>query len=238
MQRERFLDLESEGWWLLERELDPALEERRRSLGQCWGWTDLQWYGDARKLEELYLFLEQTVPVLLRDLDDAVDVDRRKKWLDELIEKKQSAGGHETEEAAAPETPAPAAAARVGAASASPTKRVSAFAGVQPAEPEVGETETSPRVEELEEVEAELARLVDDIDESEAKELIESVDIDPVTLNEFVKDDAFLEGFDEEMARWDVDKLLEEVAAEGADAGSGDTGAAAEDEDNEQSEEN
>ena len=240
MQREQFLDVESEPWWLLERELDPALEERRRSLGQCWGWTDLQWYGDARKLEELYLFLEQTGPVLLRDLDDAVDVDRRKRWLDELIEKKQPAGGDETQEAAAPETPAPAAAARVGAAGAAPTKRVSAFARAQPAdqaEPEVGETGASPRVEELEEVEAELARLVDDIDESEAKELIESVDIDPVTLNEFVKDDAFLEGFDEEMARWDVDKLLEEVAAEGADAGSGVTGTAEEDEDNEQSEE-
>ena len=96
-------------------ELDPALEERRRSLGQCRGWTDLQWYGDARKLEELYLFLEQTVPVLLRDLDDAVDVDRRKRWLDELIEKKQPAVGDETQEAAAPETP-PAAVARVGAA--------------------------------------------------------------------------------------------------------------------------
>ena len=86
-------------------------------------------------------------------------------------------------------------------------------------------------------MEAELARLVDDIDESEAKELIESVDIDPVTLNEFVKDDAFLEGFDEEMARWDVDKLLEEVAAEGADAGSGGTGTAEEDEDYEENEE-
>ena len=54
MRREQFLDLESEPWWLLERELDPALEERRRSLGQCWGWTDLQWYADPRKLEELY----------------------------------------------------------------------------------------------------------------------------------------------------------------------------------------
>ena len=118
MQREQFLDLESEPWWLLERELDPALEERRRSLGQCWGWTDVRWYADPRKLEELYLFLEQTVPDLLRDLDDAVDVDRRKKWLDELIEKKQPAVGAETQEAAAPEPPAPAAAAKVGAVGA------------------------------------------------------------------------------------------------------------------------
>ena len=128
LQREQFLDLETEPWWLLERELDPALEERRRSLGQCWGWTDLQWYAEVRNLEQLYLFLEQTLPDLLRDLDEAADVDRRKKWLDELIEKKQPAAGHETQEAAAAKRPAPPAAAKVGAAGAAPARKVSAFA--------------------------------------------------------------------------------------------------------------
>jgi hypothetical protein len=147
LQREQFLDLETEPWWLLERELDPALEERRRSLGQCWGWTDLQWYAEVRNLEQLYLFLEQTLPDLLRDLDEAADVDRRKKWLDELIEKKQPAAGHETQEAAAPKEPAPPAAAKVGAAGAAPARKVSAFARAKPAEqaePEAGETEISP----------------------------------------------------------------------------------------------
>ena len=70
----------------------------------------------------------QTLPDLLRDLDEAADVDRRKKWLDELIEKKQPAAGHETQEAAAPKEPAPPAAAKVGAAGAAPARKVSAFA--------------------------------------------------------------------------------------------------------------
>jgi hypothetical protein len=67
-----------------------------------------------------------------------------------------------------------------------------------------------------------LAHLVDDIDESEAKELIAETDLDPVKLAEFVKDESFLEGFEKEMAEWDVDKLLSEIEAGGDDAAEGD----------------
>jgi hypothetical protein len=67
-----------------------------------------------------------------------------------------------------------------------------------------------------------LAHLVDDIDESEAKQLIAETDLDPVKLAEFVKDESFLEGFEEEMAEWDVDKLLSEIEAGGDDVTEGD----------------
>ena len=71
---------------------------------------------------------------------------------------------------------------------------------------------------------AALAQLVDDIDESEAKELIAETDLDPVKLAEFVKDESFLEGFEQEMAEWDVDKLLSEIEVGGDDADEGDEG--------------
>ena len=69
---------------------------------------------------------------------------------------------------------------------------------------------------------ATLAHLVDDIDEGEAKELIAEADLDPVKLAEFVKDDSFLEGFEKEMAEWDVDKILSDIKAGGDDAAEGD----------------
>lgn len=69
---------------------------------------------------------------------------------------------------------------------------------------------------------AALAHLVDDIDEGEAKELIAEADLDPVKLAEFVKEDSFLEGFEKEMAEWDVDKLLSEIEAGGDEAPEGD----------------
>ncbi len=69
---------------------------------------------------------------------------------------------------------------------------------------------------------AALAQLVDDIDESEANELIAEADLDPVKLAEFVKDEAFLEGFEQEMAEWDVDKLLSEIESGRDDAAEGD----------------
>jgi hypothetical protein len=69
---------------------------------------------------------------------------------------------------------------------------------------------------------ATLAHLVDDIDEGEAKELIAEADLDPIKLAEFVKDDSFLEGFEKEMAEWDVDKILSEMKAGEDDAAEGD----------------
>ena len=92
-------------------------------------------------------------------------------------------------------------------------------AAMHPKEPEAA----APSVEEAAvEATAALAHLVDDIDESEAKELIAETDLDPVKLAEFVKDDSFLEGFEQEMAEWDVDKLLSEIEAGGDDPAEGD----------------
>jgi hypothetical protein len=86
---------------------------------------------------------------------------------------------------------------------------------MHPSEPTAG----PPSVEEAAaEATAALAHLVDDIDESEAKELVAEADLDPVTLAEFVKDESFLEGFEKEMAEWDVDQILSEIKAGGDDA--------------------
>ena len=81
-------------------------------------------------------------------LDEAADVDRRKKWLDELIEKKQPAAGHETQEVAAAEgsrrrrprpRSAPQAPRRPGRFPPSP-----AWGWPSKPNPEAGETEISP----------------------------------------------------------------------------------------------
>ena len=58
MEKDQFVAVENQGWWLLEPDLDAALEERRRTLGECWDWTDLRWYAERLKLEEVYQFLE------------------------------------------------------------------------------------------------------------------------------------------------------------------------------------
>ena len=66
MEKDQFVAVENQGWWLLEPDLDAALEERRRTLGECWDWTDLRWYAERLKLEEVYQFLELNRADLLR----------------------------------------------------------------------------------------------------------------------------------------------------------------------------
>ncbi len=128
MEKDQFVAVENQGWWLLEPDLDAALEERRRTLGECWGWTDLRWYAERLKLEEVYQFLELNRADLLRELDDASDLYRRQKWLDDVIKAKRPAKPTTAEEAA----PAAKKAADARPAQAPAAKKASAF-GRRPA---------------------------------------------------------------------------------------------------------
>ena len=86
MERARFVGVDDQSWWLLQPELEPTLEEKRKALGASWQWTgDLRWYTDRQKMEEVFQFIEATRPDLLRELDEVQDVARREQWLDNLI---------------------------------------------------------------------------------------------------------------------------------------------------------
>lgn len=135
MERDQFVDVDARGWWLVELQVDPALEPKRTALGECWGWTDLQWFADRQKMEEMFRFLEANGPDLLRQLDEANDVNRRSKWLDDLIEAKRPAAPHTAVQETSPATVKPAGATPAGATAA---KKTSPFARMKPA----GETQS------------------------------------------------------------------------------------------------
>jgi hypothetical protein len=130
MEKDQFVIVENQGWWLLEPDLDAVLDERRRTLGECWGWTDLRWYAERLKLEEVYQFLELNRADLLRELDDATEVYKRQKWLDDVITAKRPAQPTHAEEAA----PAANKAAEARPAPAPAAKKASAFGRRAPAE--------------------------------------------------------------------------------------------------------
>ncbi|HWE56690.1 MAG TPA: hypothetical protein VG435_14350 [Acidimicrobiales bacterium] len=85
MERDLFVDAEGQGWWLLEDDLDDQLDGQRHELGTSFGWTDLAWYKQRTNLETLYTFLSTEQDALLRSLDEAIDDDKRRSWLDELL---------------------------------------------------------------------------------------------------------------------------------------------------------
>ncbi len=123
MEKAQFVDVDNQTWWLLQHELEPVLEEKRKALGASWQWTDLRWYTDRQKMEEVFQFIEATRPDLLRELDELQDVPRREQWLDNLINAKSPPVPAAAQEAStAAQTPA----APVAAPAASPRK-ASAF---------------------------------------------------------------------------------------------------------------
>jgi hypothetical protein len=137
MDRTQFADVDSQGWWLLQAELEPALEEKRKALGECWQWSDLRWYTDRLKLDEVFQFLEASRPDLLRELDEPQDLYRREAWLDGLIQAKRPP------EKAAEAPPAPPVAKKAAGPNVAPppvAKKASAF-GRRQAE---GEAQAEP----------------------------------------------------------------------------------------------
>ena len=155
MERAQFVDVDNQGWWLLQPELEPTLEEKRKALGASWQWTgDLRWYTDRQKMEEVFQFIEATRPDLLRELDEVQDVARREQWLDNLIGTKSPPVEAATQEAPPvaqkPATPVTAPAATPRKASAfgrreSDQDRESAAPGEAPAGP--GASATAPASE-------------------------------------------------------------------------------------------
>jgi hypothetical protein len=93
MTREEFLGAEQEPWWLLQRDLTSDIEVLRVRLGQTQGWVDPLWYTEHDKLEELYRLLDEGGPILLSELDQAIDDDRRRRWVESVIEHLRPSGG-------------------------------------------------------------------------------------------------------------------------------------------------
>jgi hypothetical protein len=113
MEKDQFVAVETEPWWLLERDVEYRIEESRRRLGASFGWSDPTWYIQREELVEVYDFILIQPIVLLGELELAVDDERRLRWLDSLVELKT------------PATEEPVVSAPSAAASASATREAS-----------------------------------------------------------------------------------------------------------------
>jgi hypothetical protein len=136
MEKAQFEGTESHGWWMLEGELDSLLVEPRKELGDAFGWFGTEWWTEHTKLEEMYRFLEGTA--LMRDLDDAQDLDRRRKWISDVIAAKAPAADASSPSAEAEtvtEAPAPAATAAATTAPPEAPAKKSIFAKKAAPEP-------------------------------------------------------------------------------------------------------
>jgi hypothetical protein len=138
MDKDEFTGVKTPVWWLLEPSLDSdVLNEKRKDLGQCWGWDPTTWFAEPDKMVIVFDFLQLHRQDLLRELDVQVDdVYVRSKWLDDLITAKTAPAEKEAGQTASAGTgqtpPSPAAAARPGPTTAA--KRPSAFARAKTAE--------------------------------------------------------------------------------------------------------
>lgn len=82
MERQAFVEIGPEPWWLQQRDLDYRLVELRLELGTThFAWNDPEWYLDTVHLDELYRYLESSQPQLLHELDEAIDAEQRLQWL-------------------------------------------------------------------------------------------------------------------------------------------------------------
>ena len=143
MDKAQFEGTDSNGWWMLEGELDSLLVEPRKELGDAFGWFGTEWWTEQTKLEEMYRFLEGMA--LMRDLDDAQDLDRRRKWISEVIAAKapaEDAPLPSAEAEAVTEAPAPVATEAAPAAPPEAPAKKSIFA--KKAAPESVATEAAP----------------------------------------------------------------------------------------------
>jgi hypothetical protein len=134
MDKAQFEGTDGNGWWMLEGELDSQLVEPRKELGDAFGWFGTEWWTEQTKLEEMYRFLEGTA--LMRDLDDAQYLDRRRQWISEVIAAKAPAADAPSPSAeAVAEAPAPAATEAAPAAPPEAPAKKSIFAKKAAPEP-------------------------------------------------------------------------------------------------------
>ena len=107
MEKSQFVDVVTPGWWLLQPSLDPPLDEMRRKVGACWGWTDADgWFTKPDSLETVFQFLSDNHRRLLDELDQPQDAYQREKWCNDLIGARQPPES-EVRKPAAPPPPAP-----------------------------------------------------------------------------------------------------------------------------------
>jgi hypothetical protein len=141
MEKDQFVAVDTQGWWLLQPDLEPSLEERRRALGECWNWTEPRWYAEHLKLEEVFQFLEVNRADLLRELDEVNDdLYRQQKWLDDLIKAKKPPAANAPAEAA----PVAKQVAAANPAPPSAPKKASAFGRRGAAEGASAESASAP----------------------------------------------------------------------------------------------
>ena len=72
MDKEQFVAVDAQTWWLLERDLDYRMEQLRRELGTSFGWAEPTWYTERTKLEELYDFIAAQGSQPFYELDQAL----------------------------------------------------------------------------------------------------------------------------------------------------------------------
>jgi hypothetical protein len=86
MEKDQFVAVETEPWWLLQRDVDYLIKELRQKLGSSFGWADPAWYLERDKLAEVYEFALTQPRAVLDELDLATDDERRLRWLGSLVE--------------------------------------------------------------------------------------------------------------------------------------------------------
>jgi hypothetical protein len=157
MEKEQFVAVETEPWWLLQADVDYRLEELRQRLGASFGWTESTWYSRTIRLEEVYDFLQQQGSTifnqLMYELDQASSDDERQRWVESVLKLRRP--GVSVADGSAPPASSPAppvggdsgrsvAAAPTPATSSAP-RRKSAFGSKRQAEPSPARAESGAR---------------------------------------------------------------------------------------------
>lgn len=95
MERTDFTNI-STTWWLNAEAPDLSIVELRKDISDHLGWgREFVWYGDERRLDDLYTVIEQGDRDVLHRLDQAIDQSSQIAWLqevDDLVDPKQSSG--------------------------------------------------------------------------------------------------------------------------------------------------
>jgi hypothetical protein len=86
VERQQFVEADPGSWWFTEPSPDLRWHQARIELGEARGWTELSWFTERMKIEELYQALENKAPQLLRDLDFLIDDDQRIAWVQSVHE--------------------------------------------------------------------------------------------------------------------------------------------------------
>lgn len=174
MEKQAFVGIDADLWWLLAADLPSPLEDRRRLLGTAFGWTDPQWFSQGDLMTQLYDHLSSARPDLLTRLDETLDDDRQLVWIDDAIATRAEPAAHEAqpepEEETAVEESAPEPLVRESAPTVEPKKSIfakKAEAAVTAPGAEVGAEASAgeaPRADVAAPIEEEAKRVIEEFD--------------------------------------------------------------------------